>query len=60
MCRTRRQWISQDVGSYHITSRVAGGELIFSNQDKEHFLELLERFAAGFFVQIRVIIKSCG
>jgi REP element-mobilizing transposase RayT len=40
------------VGSYHITSKVAGGELIFSNQDKEHFLELLERFAAGFFVQI--------
>jgi REP element-mobilizing transposase RayT len=31
---------------------VAGGELLFNEQDKEFFLELLERFAAGFFVQI--------
>jgi REP element-mobilizing transposase RayT len=31
---------------------VAGGELLFNKEDKEFFLELLERFAAGFFVQI--------
>ena len=52
MARSKRRWVSQDVGSFHIISRVAGGELLFNEQDKEFFLELLERFAAGFFVQI--------
>ena len=52
MARPKRHWISQEVGSYHIISRVAGGELILNNGDKEYFLRLLERFSAGFFIQI--------
>ena len=52
MGRPRRAWISQHIGSYHIISRVAGGALMFNNNDKEYFLKLLERMAKGFFVQI--------
>ena len=52
MARLRRQWVSQDVGSFHIISRVAGGELLFTENDKEFFLRLLERLATGFFVEI--------
>jgi REP element-mobilizing transposase RayT len=52
MARPKRNLISQEVGSYHIISRVAGGELLFNEKDKEYFLKLLRRFANGFFVQI--------
>ncbi len=52
MARARRRWVSQDVGSFHIISRVAGSELLFNEEDKEFFLKLLERFAEGFFVEI--------
>ncbi len=55
MGRAKRQWVSQLVGSFHIISRVAGGtgsDFILQEQEKEYFLELLERFASGFFVQV--------
>jgi len=52
MARAKRYWVSQDIGSFHIISRVAGGELLFNEGDKELFLKLLERFAVGFFVEI--------
>jgi len=52
MGRPKRTWVSQEVGSYHIISRVAGGEFLFNDKDKEFFLELLERFSQCFFVQI--------
>ena len=52
MARAKRRWVSQDIGSFHIISRVAGGELLFNEGDKECFLNLLERFANGFFVEI--------
>jgi REP element-mobilizing transposase RayT len=52
MARAKRRWVSQDIGSFHIISRVAGGELLFNEGDKECFLRLLERFAVGFFVEI--------
>ena len=52
MARSKRQWISQDAGSFHIISRVAGGEFLFTENDKECFLRFLERFATGFFVEI--------
>ncbi len=52
MARAKRRWVSQDVGSFHIISRVAGGELLFNEDDKESFLKLLERFAEGFYVDI--------
>jgi len=52
MARTRRQWISQQAGSFHIISRTAGGDVRFSDEEKEYFLNLLERFASGFFVEI--------
>ena len=52
MARAKRRWVSQEIGSYHIISRVAGGELLFNEGDKERFLRLLECFAIGFFVEI--------
>jgi REP element-mobilizing transposase RayT len=52
MARPKRGWISQEAGSYHIISRVAGGGLLFNDIDKEYFLKLLERFASGFFVRV--------
>lgn len=52
MPRSRRRTVSQDIGSIHIISRVAGGELIFNDGEKEFFLKLLERLASGFFVEI--------
>jgi len=52
MARPKRQWVSQDVGSFHIISRVAGGEFLFTESDKEFFLKRLERLAAGFFLEI--------
>ena len=52
MARAKRRWISQDIGSFHIISRVAGGELLFNDGDKECFLKLLERLTVGFFVEI--------
>jgi len=52
MGRTKRAWVSQSAGSFHIISRVAGGDIILHDQEKEYFMKLLERFASGFFVQI--------
>ena len=52
MARSRRRWVSQDEGSYHIISRVAGGEFLFNEEDKEYFYTLLERLVGGFFVEI--------
>jgi REP element-mobilizing transposase RayT len=52
MPRARRRWVSQLSGSFHLISRIAGGELLLKTEEKEQFLNLLEKFAAGFFVQI--------
>jgi REP element-mobilizing transposase RayT len=52
MARSNRRWISQERGSFHIISRIAGGELLFKTEEKEYLLKLLERFASGFFVRI--------
>jgi hypothetical protein len=52
MPRTRRQWVSQQRGSFHIISRTVGGDIRLNDQEKEYYLKLLERFASGFFVKI--------
>jgi REP element-mobilizing transposase RayT len=52
MPRSRRRWISGEAGSFHIISRIAGGDILLHRQEKEYFLKLLERLAAGFFVQV--------
>jgi putative transposase len=52
MARGKRQWISQDTGSYHIMSRIVGRDQLLGDEDKEKFLELLELFCSGFFVQV--------
>ena len=52
MPRSNRRWVSQQEGSFHIISRIAGGDILLHRQEKEYFLKLLERFAAGFFVRI--------
>ncbi len=52
MARSKRRWVSQDVGSVHIISRVAGGQLLFNQEDKEFLLTLLERLTTGYFIKI--------
>jgi putative transposase len=52
MGRSRRAWISQTTGSYHLISRIVGDNTFLTDYEKEYFLKLLERFAAGFFVDI--------
>ena len=52
MGRAKRSWVSQNSGSYHIISRIAGGEILLHDKEKEYFLKLLERLASGFFVQV--------
>ncbi len=38
MGRGKRPWISPEVGSYHIVTRVAGGDLLFGVKEKEQFV----------------------
>jgi len=52
MPRAKRRWVSQLSGSFHLISRIAGGELLLKTEEKEFFLKLIEKFAAGFFVRI--------
>jgi len=52
MAKGKRRLISQKYGSYHVTSRTAGGYFLFGDEEKEYFVKLLERFASGFFVKI--------
>jgi REP element-mobilizing transposase RayT len=52
MPRTKRRWVSQDCGSFHIISRLAGNNYLFTIEEKEYFLALMERLAAGFFISI--------
>ncbi len=52
MPRASRHRTHQKYGCYHIISRVAGGNTWFSDEEKEYFLKLLERFSKCFFVDI--------
>ncbi len=52
MARGRRQWVSQDVGSVQIISRVVGRQWLLKDREKEYFLELMKRLASGFFIRI--------
>jgi len=52
MPRTKRQWISQKCGAFHITSKIAGNSTRLTYDEKEYFLRLLERLTKGFFVKL--------
>jgi len=52
MPRSRRSWTHQDYGCYHIISRVADSKVWFSDEEKEYFLKLLEKYSSGFYVDI--------
>ena len=52
MPRTKRRWVSQECGSFHIISRLAGNNNLFTIEEKEYLLTLMERLAAGFFIRI--------
>ncbi len=52
MPRTKRHWVSQKAGSFHIISRTTGQDILLHDEEKEYFFKLLERFASGFFVAI--------
>jgi len=52
MSRPKRLFISREIGLYHITSQVTGGDFLFKKTEKEYLLNTLKRFASGFFVHI--------
>ena len=52
MPRMARSWVAEDVGAYHIISRVTDTDIHFTSGEKEYFLKLLEIFAKGFYVDI--------
>ena len=56
MPRTRRHWVSQNRGAFHIISRTAGGNIWLNDDEKEYLMKLLERFAAGYFVDIHAFV----
>jgi hypothetical protein len=47
MPRSKRRWISQLRGSFHIISRVTGGELLLKTEEKEYLLKLLVKWGSG-------------
>ncbi|HLP45836.1 MAG TPA: transposase [Candidatus Kapabacteria bacterium] len=52
MPRTKRHWVSQLCGSFHIISRLADSNARFNIEEKEYFLSLMEKLSSGFFIQI--------
>ena len=52
MSRGRRNWVSQELGCYHLISRITKGTHKFDDYEKDHLLKLLKCFSAGFFVDI--------
>jgi REP element-mobilizing transposase RayT len=52
MGRTRRTRVSQDLGSYHVVSRLHAELEWWTDDEKDEYLRLLERLAGGFFVQV--------
>ena len=52
MPRTKRHWVSQQCGSFHIISRLADSNTRFNIEEKDYFLSLIERLASGFFIRI--------
>jgi REP element-mobilizing transposase RayT len=52
MPRSKRQWISQECGAFHISSKVVGNKTWFTREEKEYFVYLMERLASGFFIRI--------
>ncbi|MCP4218187.1 MAG: hypothetical protein GY765_26355 [bacterium] len=52
MTRHRRHWVSGERGSFHIVSRTSGGNLILEDDEKEYFVNLMERLAEAYFVTI--------
>lgn len=52
MARLNRQTVSAEYGGYHIISRITGGDFLLDDAEKDYFLNLLRRFAAGYFVRV--------
>ena len=50
--RTRGFFLNEEYGAYHIISRVAGGEFILSNKDKEYFVNLMFKLLKGYYVNL--------
>jgi len=59
MCRQPRPLVSQNKGSYHISSSLVFG-LKLKKKDKRKFLKFLIRFSKGFFVQIHAFAIMDG
>ena len=56
MPRSARMYISQHVGSYHITSRIVGREFLIDEAGKEKYLSLLETMASAFFIKLHAFV----
>ncbi len=53
MAKYVRRRISREEGSYHIYSRVVGGQRLLNKKEKDYFIKLLKRLAKCFFVELR-------
>lgn len=52
MSRMKRQWVSQEAGSFHIISRVVGDQFLLGSKEKEYFVQLIKQYAQGYFVRV--------
>jgi putative transposase len=52
MPRGNRSTVSQECGASHINSHLVDENALFSNDEKEYFLRLMERLSSGFFIRI--------
>jgi putative transposase len=52
LARLSRIYVSNELGSYHIISRVVGKQFLLKDEEKEHYLSLLERLSQAFFIQV--------
>lgn len=52
MGRGYRAFVGYDQGVYHIISKVAGGGLIFGDEDKEYFVNLMTKLSRAYYVNL--------
>ena len=52
MGRPSRYFFDGELSSYHIISRIAGGEFKLGDEDKEYFVNLMFQLSRGYYVDI--------
>ena len=52
MGRSNRYFFDVELSSYHIISRISGGEFKLGDEDKEYFVNLMFQLSLGYYVDI--------